>query len=132
MKFFLDNNLSPYLAAALHALSEPHGHIVTHLQDKFSRDVSDVDWITGLGAEGNWIIVSGDYRITRNAHERAAWQASGLTSFFLERGWMKIPLWDFAWKLVRWWPDIIAQAERIAPGASFSVPVSSSKLRLLA
>ncbi|MCT9119089.1 hypothetical protein N6G02_23365 [Cupriavidus gilardii] len=52
MKFFVDNNLPPALARAMHALSEVHGHSVTHLRDTFPAHTADADWIEGLSREG--------------------------------------------------------------------------------
>ena len=131
MKFFLDNNLPPALARSLHALSERSGHQVVHLSEKFNRDIADADWIRALAEEGDWIIVSGDIRIPKNPAERQAWLESGLTSFFLGRGWTGLSFWDQAWKLVQWWPRIIDQAAKVEPPAAFLVPVKGSKFEQL-
>lgn len=131
MKFFLDNHLPPCLARALDALSKEEGYSVTHLREKFSNDIADEEYIRQLGEEGNWVIVSGDLRILSSPHERKAWQESGLTMFFLERGWAHIGLWNMAWKMVKWWPEIISQAERITRGVGFRIPVRGAKLKLL-
>lgn len=98
-------------------------HEAVHLRKTFPHDEPDAKWIEELGRERNWVIVSADRRIMRNPHERRAWQASRLTAFFLEKGWAKQTLWHQASGLVRWWPHIMAQAERIEPGAGFLVPV---------
>lgn len=129
MKFFLDNHLPLRLARALHALSEEEGYSVTHLREKFNEDISDEEYIRQLGREGDWVIVSGDLRILSNPHERKAWQESGMTIFFLERAWMHIGLWNMAWKMVKWWPEIISQAARITRGVGFRIPVSGARLK---
>lgn len=121
MKFFLDNNLSPRLARALDALVAENGE-VTHLRDKFSADTPDIEWLEGLANEGGWIVISGDLRITRNAHERRVWQQSRLTAFFLKRAWMNQDFWLHASRLIGWFPDILAQARKVEPGAGFLVP----------
>jgi hypothetical protein len=41
LKVFLDNNLSPYVARALHTLLEPEGDQVIHLTDRFPPDTED-------------------------------------------------------------------------------------------
>lgn len=51
MKLLLDHNLSPKLARTLDALYGAEHEIVA-LRDKFSPDVTDVDWITTLDREG--------------------------------------------------------------------------------
>ena len=52
----------------------------------FRRDTPDQEWLATLAEEGDWVIVSGDPRITRGKHERQAWLESGLTAFFLGKG----------------------------------------------
>lgn len=127
MRFFIDNCLPPRLAAALNALDEDRE--IVALRQKFAASTKDAEWLGVLGSEGDWVVVSGDPRITRGKHERAAWLQSGLTAFFLEPGWTNIGLWLQASKLVRWWPLIVDQSQRIQSGAGFMVPVNGSKLR---
>lgn len=90
MKFFLDNCLAIRHARALNEMVKPE-HSFTHLQEKFPPNAKDEEWICKLGEEGDWIIISGDYRIGKNAHERAAWHQSKLTVFFLNKGWTNLP-----------------------------------------
>ena len=75
MKFFLDNNISHRLAAALIALDdrvERGDWTVEHLRVRFEQQTEDVTWLEALGREGKWIVISGDIRISRNRAERAA------------------------------------------------------------
>lgn len=130
MKLLLDNNLPPALAHALSALCEPENEVVA-LRDKSPENVEDVDYFGALKSEGNWAVVSGDRKITRVPHERAAWRESGLTVFFLERGWSKLRYWDICWRLVRWWPTILVHAQTTEAGISYLVPITSTKLRVL-
>lgn len=123
MKFFLDNTLPPLLAKALQALVEDESHTVIHLREKFLPDIEDGVWINALAQEGGWIIISGDPRITRNPHERAAWLESQLTAFFLKPGWTNLEFWVQASKLVALWPRIMGEASRARPGSGFLVPV---------
>jgi hypothetical protein len=123
LKFFIDNCLPPRWAPALSALATPEEFEVTHLRTKFSNTISDVDWIQKLSAEGGWTIISGDVRITKSVHEREAWLRSGLTAFFLVKGW-NFEFWDKTARIVRWWPRILEQARMVQPGAGFYVPVN--------
>ena len=132
MNFIVDNNISPAIAEALSSLSQREGVQVVPLRNKFPENVKDQVWLESLGNEGNWVILSGDVSITRKPHERLAWQQSGLTAFFLQRGWMNIGFWDQSWKLVKWWPTIIETAKRFERGHSFSVPVTGSRLTTIA
>jgi hypothetical protein len=131
LRFFFDNTTPPRLVAALRELEGSEGHKVEHLRERFQPDTPDVDWIRSLAAEGDWIIISGDVRISQNQFERRAWLESGLTAFFLAKGWTNLKLWDQTWRFFKWWPDIVAQAARIRPGAGFTVPIKSSKLEQL-
>lgn len=87
MKVLLDNNISPLVARAIDVLVRPEGDGVVALRDRFAPETPDVTWIKALGRE--WIVISGDVRITRRAAERAAWRSSGLVGFFLAPGWSK-------------------------------------------
>lgn len=123
MKFFLDNCLAIRHARALNEMVKPD-HNFTHLQDKFAPDTKDEDWIRALGREGDWIVISGDYRIGKSAHERRAWHESGLTAFFLSKGWTNIPPLQQHSKLALILGDIIEQAQRAKLGAGFSVAMN--------
>ena len=131
MKLFLDNNLPPALSRALHELCKKDGHTVTHLRERFAQDTTDVEWINTISSEGGWVAVSADISISRKGHEKQAWLESGLTIFFLEKRWLQIGYWNLAWKLVKWWPHIIEQAERITSGVGFRVLVSGARLKPL-
>lgn len=130
MKFFFDNTTSPYHARAVAVLAEKNLKCqVRHLRDRFAQDTPDVEWLTTLGDEGDWIVVSGDERITKNHHEQAAWLNANLTAFFLAKGWQNLTFWVQAAKLIEKWPLIVEQAERVAPGAGFLVQPKSPKLQ---
>lgn len=120
MKFLVDNNLPPALARALHALSEPEGHSVAPLREKFAPNTNDSDWIEALSHEGGWSVVTHD-KLNKGL-EREALRRAGLIVFFLDKGWSNHQFWGIAHNLVRWWPRIIEQSEGIKGGAAFKVP----------
>ncbi|WP_179403006.1 hypothetical protein [Burkholderia guangdongensis] len=124
MRFFVDNNLPPALAKALHALSEPWGHSVAHLKEMFSPNTIDSDWIDALSNEGGWSVITHD-KLNKGL-EREALRRAGLIVFFLDKGWSNHQFWDKAHNLVRWWPRIIEQSEGIKGGAAFKVPYNFS------
>jgi hypothetical protein len=130
VKLLLDNNLSPKLARALHALSQPE-HEVHHLRDLFDPKTPDEEWLQQLGAEGGWVIVSGDLRISRNKDELNAWFESGMTAFFLDRGWAHLGFWEKTARLVQWWPRILEVLESVGSQVGYFVPVRGSKLKIL-
>ena len=123
MKVIFDNNLSPALARALQELFKGQHEIVA-LRDKFRGAPTDLEWITELSREGIWIVISGDYRIGKSAHERRAWHESGLTAFFLSKGWTNIPPLQQHSKLALILENIIEQAQRAKPGSGFSVSMN--------
>lgn len=123
MRFFLDNCLAIRHARALNEMVKPD-HSFTHLQDKFPPSTKDEEWIRGLGQEGDWVVISGDYRIGKSAHERAAWHDSGLTVFFLSKGWTNIPPLQQHSKLAAALSDIIEEATRAKPGSGFSIALN--------
>jgi len=122
VRFFLDNCIAPRIARALHAAVYPD-HEVVHLQSKFDANIPDEDWFGKLSAEGDWIIISGDAKISRSAHEKQAWMQSKLTVFFLTKGWMNIPPFEQLSKLSHCFPEIVKRCEKASPGSSFNVSV---------
>jgi hypothetical protein len=65
VKALFDENLSPRLAAAVAALSDRSMPTVVHLRDRFPAGTTDATWMTALGSEGRWILVSNGLRIRR-------------------------------------------------------------------
>lgn len=63
MRLLVDNNISPRVSRALHAVVSGEGHEVWSVRDKYGAAARDVDWITRLGEEGGWAFLSGDHRI---------------------------------------------------------------------
>lgn len=125
MKVLFDHNISPYIARALTVLAAPHGHRVEALIDKFGDPaMPDTVWLRQLGDEGGWVVISGDRRIMRNPQEHEAWLRARLITFFLEPGWHRgMSQFVFAGRLIMYWPDLIAVANRFAPPAAFLVQV---------
>jgi len=120
LRFLLDNNLPPALAKALNALSEGENHQVLHLSEKFPRNAPDIQWIQALSEEGGWVIVTQD-QLRKNDLEKRALRECGLVVFCLAKHWAAARYWDKAYQLVRWWPSVIDQAERMSGGAAFRV-----------
>jgi hypothetical protein len=129
MRFFLDNNLAIRHARALNEMVKPD-HSFHHLQEKFPPDTTDEQWIRALGSEPGWIVISGDYRIGKNEHEKRAWKESGLTVFFLAKGWTNLPLLLQHSKLSLILDDIIAEALRAQRGAGYLISVKGKIQKL--
>ena len=131
MRFFFDNCISPRFVRALKILAEVQNYELVHLSEKFSRDTLDKEWIQTLAAEGDWVIVSGDPRITRNKGERKAWIESGLTAFFFGDKWASRSYWNQAEDIVRWWPAIVLEARRALQGRGYLIPLKAKEFRII-
>ena len=131
MNVFFDHNLSFRLAHALAALFDPAEHKIIALQDRFPRDISDIDYIKVLSSEGHWIVISGDRRITRNRAERHAFQNSNLTGFFMSKGLYKAPVLKQLERLCALWQPMLTVATATAPVALFELPMKSTKVAQL-
>lgn len=132
MRFFLDNCISIRYARALRELAEVQNYDIQHLREKFdAENTKDPEWIGVLAEEGDWVIVSGDPRITKGRVERAAWHESGLTAFFFSDGWASRSFWHQAEDIVRWWPQIVLEARRARPGTGHLLPVKGKEMRVI-
>jgi PIN like domain len=112
MRFFFDRNMSVYLARMIAALER--NHVIRHHDDdpRFAFNTPDTEWISILGKdEERWIVLSGDGRILRNSAEHSALRDARLTFFCMSRQWMSMPLYEYAWKFVKVWPDILENAK---------------------
>lgn len=127
MKVMVDENLPPAMAKALAALFAGK-HEVVHLREKFGAAVKDTEWIGTLNAEGHWVIISADRRITKNKAEQQAFKSSKLVGFFLASGLQKAKLTKQMERLMALWETIEKQAELVGGGAMFEIPMKSSKL----
>jgi hypothetical protein len=131
MKFFMDNCISPKFTRALKILAEVQSYEIVHLSEKFNRNVKDVDWIHKLSQESDWVIISGDPRITRSRAERAAWEESGFTAFFFGDGWASRSYWIQAADIVEWWPKIVLEARKAKTGTGYMIPVKANEFKII-
>jgi hypothetical protein len=122
VRFFFDANVSTKLVAALRLVAGPSAdYELVALQDRFPTSIGDPDWLRALGAEGDWIVVSGDQKISRSPAERAAWREARLTTFFLGDNYPAGSTWVQAARLFEAWPGILIEAKRRAPTRAFVV-----------
>ena len=132
MRVFFDNCTSPVLPASIHAFLETKGasaHHVRFMKDYgFDENTIDEDWIRRLGEDkpADWIVVTGDKRITRNKAERAAWVRAGLRGFVLAPAFQKTQVHRQASLLLWRWPDMEAFIVAAAAGSLFELPIGRS------
>lgn len=129
MKFFVDNCLPARAARALNELVHPD-HSFIHIKDHpiLSQDATDIEWITHLGHEGGWVVLTKDSNITKRPAEKEAFKIAGLTGFFLDKSWSHLKVFLFHSKLAAHMENIIALAEKNPKGKCFRIRVNSSKI----
>lgn len=103
-------------------------HEITFLAERFARDISYIDWIAELSKEGQWVVISGDRRITRN---RAAFRNSNLIGLFLSEGMYKAPVAKQMERILALWPNIVTVCKTVQGGAMFELPLKRTLLRQL-
>ena len=132
MRAFFDNCTSPVLAVCLHGFLERQGSSARHVRFMsdygFDKDTVDAEWIKRLGEDkpSDWIVVTGDKRITKNKAERAAWVKAGLKGFVLAPAFQKTPVHQQASLLLWRWPGMEAFIAAAAAGSMFELPISRS------
>jgi PIN domain-containing protein len=130
VRLFFDHNISPAMARAFRELFRGE-HEATTLAEKFRPDVPDVHWIKELSDEGNWIIISGDRRITRNRAEYNTFRNSNLIGLFLSPGLCKSKVTKQMERILALWENIETVTRTVAGGAMFELPTKSNRLRQL-
>jgi hypothetical protein len=121
VRFILDHNLAPNLARAVDLLVDDE---VTCLKDRGWQASEDEEWISAVGREGDWVIVTGDLNIVRNAYRQKVFREANVTTFFLLEAWSKGTArgTEIAQRLLKLWPEIASRAARAPRGTCFAVP----------
>lgn len=100
------------------------GESVDHLQDHFSPDTPDTEWLEYIG-QGGFFLITRDDRIRRNPLEIRALRDYGVGAFFL--GGKNQARWDLVQQLVRNWTQIKEVASRTRPPFAFRIPPKGTK-----
>lgn len=116
----LDENLPQCYARMLDPLAKHGGHSVVHVNDLVPRGTPDVKVFSAMKANGVAIHITQDHH-QRKRVEVDAIAAYGLLVFVLNKSWASQAFHPKAVQLVRHWPAIAAQAERMRPPATFRV-----------
>ncbi|MES2001583.1 MAG: hypothetical protein V4444_04640 [Pseudomonadota bacterium] len=117
MKLFVDNNLPPTLARGLNALFDGDHEVICH-RDKFGKtNRLDEEWIPALGAEGDWVVLSGDLNIPKKRPTRELFLRAGLVGFFPRKAVMELPLHRKASRVLYVWQRMDELAQTVRPGA---------------
>ena len=114
MKFFMDRNLPQQLARLIEAFDRKSE--VRHLDDEFDDQTPDTDWIAAIGKRDPVpVVICGDGRILRNPAEAQALRDARLTFFLMAEGWSGLKWEERAWKMIKVWPSIAANASPRRP-----------------
>jgi hypothetical protein len=128
MRFFFDRNMSSRLARMIDVYETEHQ--VRHHDDdnRFNPTTRDTQWIKVLGADDPpWVVISGDGHIFRNKVEVAALNEAKLTFFCMSKVWTHMKIYEYAWKFLKLWPQIIESAQVASPRI---FEVSGSKVEI--
>ena len=79
-----------------------------HDQDpRFNERTTDIEWVSVLGKDvPTWVVLSGDGAILKNRAELKALKEAKLTYFCMSNRWSKMKTSEYAWRLIKIWPDI--------------------------
>jgi len=128
MLFLFDRNMPEKLARMLDHFDRCH-RVIWH-DDKYERTTADTEWLQDAAS---WperpAIISGDARILTNPAEAQVLASLPLTFFHFVPAWFSLGWPDMAWKAVKIWPEIVANATPRRP-TIWRVPVTASKLDL--
>lgn len=92
-------------------------HAVTCHRDKFGQRCRlGEEWISELGREGEWVILSGDVNIARKRPQRERFFRSSLVGFFPRAAVMELPLPKKAAKILSVWDRMVGLARDVRPG----------------
>lgn len=122
MKVAVDENLPPKLARSLAALFEGE-HKIIHIREKY-KGFDDQDWIIELSKEGNWIVISGDIKISKKKAQIAAFRSSKLIGFFICPALMKLKITKQMQRILALWEDIENLQNTVRVGSMFELPMS--------
>ena len=122
MRFFVDNNLGPQLAAGMKGFGED----VVHLTEFFNPDVADTVMLAHVGSEG-WCLVTRDDRIRYRPAESAALREHQVGAFFM--GGKNLPRCQIIQQLVRNWPKMKKLAGATERPFAFRVPRTGTTIK---
>ncbi|MEJ6401368.1 PIN-like domain-containing protein [Yoonia sp. 2307UL14-13] len=122
VKVLFDHNMPPSIAHALNPLISIDGHEAYALRDKFSANISDIDYFTALGKESGWIVISKDLANAKRGPERQAILSSGVLAFYLAKTVQRQSITEQAATILWQWDRLVQQRANNANGL-FQLPV---------
>ena len=130
MKLLVDNNISPRVARVLRAAFPESDCCIEHLRWRFSADTPDDEWISVLGTEEGWAVLTLDRRIGKQPHLKHLWKTTDLVIFFLRPAWSKCTPILQAGRLLLRWQEIADAFTSATPPCGFEVPLKGQIKRM--
>ena len=115
MRFLVDNNLGPQLAAGMKGFGED----VVHLTEYLEPNVPDTEVLAHVGSEG-WCLVTRDHRIRYRPAESGALKTHQVGVFFM--GGKNLRRCQIIQQFVRNWPKMKKLAGTTKRPFAFRVP----------
>jgi hypothetical protein len=84
-----------------------------------------------LSQEGQWIVISGDRRISKNRAEKFVFQQSQLTGFLMAPSLKSAKTLKQLERLCALWDNIVALSTAARPGALYELPMNGTQPRQL-
>ena len=125
MRIFVDNCISHVVASTLNGYVAHLGHDTVHVRDlACGPHAADVVWMAALRATGDdWLVLTGDMRISKNRPERFAFARSNLKGIALAPAYQNLPMHQRVSTILWRWPDIENAVVRFQPPFLFELPV---------
>ena len=107
-KIYIDENISPHIAAGINILQKPlnEDFEVLSLKSAFGRGVADEEWLPKIGAQGG-LIITQDLDIYRNRWQRELFEKHGVGVFFIsppsKSGY---EYWEMVEQIAKRWKEI--------------------------
>ena len=90
--------------------------------DYFDEGTKDEEWMRVVASwDSSSVAVCGDGRILRNKVEKKVLKECGLMFVYLASGWTNLVWVQFAWKIVKVWPDIVKNVKQVRYPMVFEV-----------
>jgi len=117
LRIFVDNCLSYVLASTLNGYVTHLGHTAVHIRNmRCGPHASDVEWM----------VITGDLRISKNRPERLAFAKANLKGIALAPGYQSLRVHQQA-SIILWrWPDIENAVAQFQPPFLFELPVGKN------
>ncbi len=122
MRFFVDNNLSPQLAAGMRGFGED----VIHLTEVLPPEAEDTELLAHVGSEGSCLVTRDD-RIRYRPAESEAIREHQVGAFFM--GGKNLRRCQLIQQLVRNWPRMKELAAKTRRPFAFRVPPTGGTIK---